>query len=77
MFIHIYKPPYKNYHVAAFPMQDLDQQDAIRKWCYQTFGAPGYRTNTADVRWVDYIRYGEVKIEQETDLMLFLLKWQS
>jgi len=70
-----YKPTYKNYTTVAFPMQEILVQAEIRTWCYQTFGEPGYRNDTADVRWVDDIKYGEVRIDRESDLMMFILKW--
>lgn len=76
MFLHRYKPAYKNYTVVAFPVQEIDVQTEIRTWCYQTFGVPGYKTDTEEVRWVDYITYGEVRIDRESDLVMFLLRWE-
>ena len=76
MFIHRYKPPYKNYYVAAFPMQPTEKQDEMRIWCYQTFGNPGYKAHTPDIRWVDDIGSGEIRFNRESDLAMFLLRWE-
>ena len=76
MKLHYYKQPYKNYTTVAFPMQDLATQFQLRNWCYKTFGEPGYKPDTAEVRWVDDIKYGEIRIDRDSDLMMFLLRWE-
>ncbi len=75
MIIHYYKALYKNYFVAAFPMQPVTVQNEIRRWCYNTFGEEGYKVNTAEVRWKDDIKTGEVRFDRESDLLAFVLKW--
>jgi len=76
MIVHCYTPPYKDYFVAAFPMQDVRIQREMRTWCYNTFGEPGYRVTTDEVRWLDEIAYGEVRFSRESDLAMFLLRWE-
>lgn len=76
MIIHYYKPTYKNYIVAAFPMQNVDTQLEMRKWCTQTFGPAGYLIDKDIVRWTDEIGFGEIRFNKDSDLAMFLLRWE-
>ena len=62
--------------IVAFPRPDLKKVKEIREWCYATYGEPGYRSNTDETRWIDDITYGEVVLSRETDLTMFLLRWE-
>lgn len=77
MLIHTYKSTDMHrepWHVAAFTAKKETRPD-ITRWCYQTYGAPGYRANTAEIRWKDAIQYGEIHFSRKQDLEWFLLKW--
>lgn len=76
MIIHRYQPAYKPYYVAAFPMQSVEKSNEIRRWCVETFGQPGLRVDTHEVRWKDEVRYGEVRFDRESDLIMFILRWE-
>lgn len=75
MKIHTYKPPYKDYYVAAFPSPTNNTKEMI-EWCHRTFGEPGFLPHTQDVRWRDGIMFGEAYFARESDLMMFLLRWE-
>lgn len=72
MFIHNYKEG-KGYWVAAFGTgkMSVNQLADIAKWCYNTFGDPG------TLRYIEDAQWGEVRFQNEADLALFLLKWNS
>ena len=74
MHIHVYKPSFRNYLVAAFH-SPVSNETEIRQWCHDTFGKDGYDFNTQEVRWRDNIHFGEVSFGRESDLAMFLLKW--
>jgi len=80
MFIHTYTQPTDwrdnetSWHVAAF-MTPKENRKEITKWCYKTFGPPGFRHLTHDTRWKDSIQYGEVYFSREQDLSWFSLRW--
>ena len=76
MKIHHYKAIYKDYFVAAFPMQDWATQYQMRTWCRELYSKPGYNAEIGEVRWVDEIEYGEVRIKHQRDLVMFLLRWE-
>ena len=63
--------------MASFNYQLPKKYSEIRRWCFETFGPPGPLPDTAEVRWVDDIKFGEIIFQREEDLMLFVLKWQS
>jgi hypothetical protein len=51
----------------------------IEAWCYNNFG-PGlgeYRLDNSPFihRWVNDIKYGEIRFSNECDLMWFVAKW--
>jgi len=81
MFIHTYtqknydaqEPEIARWYVAAFttPKNYYD----IAKWCYNTFGEPGFIHNTQRTRWADDIHYGEIYFSNEEDLLMFILRW--
>jgi hypothetical protein len=74
MIIHYYKPPYKDYHIAAFH-SPVENERELGRWCYDNFGPSGYQPDIAQVRWNDNIHYGEIRFDRESDLALFLLRW--
>lgn len=78
MKIHHYKRFANNtyYFVAAFPAPDINLTYEIRKWCYEAYGLPNYKPDTVETRWEDDVKYGEITFERESDLTLFLLRWQ-
>jgi len=80
MMIHHYKRFAPNgikvWYVAAFPAPDQNLTYEIRKWCYEAYGLPGHRPDTIETRWTDDVKYGEVTFERESDLTLFLLRWE-
>jgi hypothetical protein len=85
MFIHHYPLPragceriryMATFHKPRHQSLGPTEQE-LQRWCYETYGPPGFRVNTHDMRWKDAIKYGEIEFEREADLMLFLLKWQS
>lgn len=72
MFIHTHPDGiYHDWTIAAFQPNNDKHKKEIKQWCYNTYGHPGY-----DVGWMDMIVYGEVIFKRESDLNLFLLKWQ-
>lgn len=75
MYIKHYKVPYKNYYVAAFH-SPVSNASEIRKWCNDIFGKPNFKQETQEVRWRDNIHYGEVLLSRESDLIMFLLRWE-
>lgn len=75
MYIHHYKVPYKNYLIAAFH-SPAENAKEIKEWCRTTLGPEGYRCDTEEVRWRDNIHYGEVLFGRESDLMMFLLRFE-
>lgn len=62
------------WYVAAFKAKQ-QQRPEITRWCYQTYGEPGYRYDTAEIRWKDSIQYGEIHFSRESDLEWFVLRW--
>lgn len=81
MQIHHYPIPRKGcerlHYMASFNKQVPHHTAEIRRWCFETFGPPGPLVNTAETRWIDDVRYGEIVFQREQDLMLFVLKWQT
>ena len=79
MQIHHYTLPgydgHGNSYIAAFRTQPPNKVTEIRKWCYNTYGEPGYRVDSAEIRWQDGVSRGEVLFNREGDLMMFLLRW--
>jgi hypothetical protein len=80
MFIHHYPIPerYGGYpvsYMASFHKQAPAKTAEIRRWCFETFGPPGYLVNTAETRWTDDVKHGEIVFQREADFMLFVLKW--
>jgi hypothetical protein len=56
--------------VVAFNQpHKVDDVVAIKDWCYKVYGEPM-------TRWKDSIEYGEVRFEDEKDVMMFILRWQ-
>jgi hypothetical protein len=86
MFIHTYtSPPYElipenDYacdikYYAAFKANTKEIRAEITRWCYKTYGNPGFNTNTQQIRWSDGIKWGEVIFSRKEDLEWFLLRW--
>ena len=84
MFIHTYVMyrPY-NEHAMPWHVAELNRNElkdgvlySIRKWCYQTYGDPGFKHNTHEIRWKDSIHKGEILFNRKEDLEWFLLRWQ-
>ena len=75
MFLYTYKSNKSSaigeeWDAVAFHSSNTDLLQEMQDWCYQVFGDPGNGT-----RWVDSIRYGEVLFSNESDLIVFTLKW--
>lgn len=65
-------------HTISFESTDLANLDlnAVRKWCYETYGSPGLRPESMYTRWRDFsIQVGRIYFAHEEDVSLFLLKW--
>ena len=62
------------WHVAAFKAK-REQRPEITRWCYKTYGEPGYNYNTHELRWKDSIQYGEIYFSRLEDLEWFVLRW--
>lgn len=82
MFVHNYSIPHNRYdglhrYMAAFRKQDPKKIKEIREWCYNTYGPPGLRIETDEIRWQDDVVNGEVVFDRASDLELFLLKWHT
>jgi hypothetical protein len=78
MFVHHYQSENSRgepCYIAAFG-RPLSEQSDIRRWCYQTYGTPGYRYDDDLTVWKDNIAFGEIEFARESDLSLFLLKWK-
>ena len=78
MFIHSYAKINglnESVYVAAFAGLPGPKIWEIRRWCWQTYGDPGYRTDIDLTVWRDALTYGEVEFARESDLALFLLRW--
>ena len=77
MILHHYKKIDRdsNHYVVAFPRPDPKLTKEIRTWCYQSYGEPDYRYLTDEIRWLDYIRCGEICFTRESDLSFFMLRW--
>ena len=65
-------------YMAAFPAGGIPftKTREIQRWCHQTFGESGYRPLTDEIRWEDGARYGEIIFYRESDLIMFLLRWE-
>ena len=75
MFIHTYCEYWnRGYVVAAFSASEALKLE-IKKWCWQTYGSPGHQHLTAETRWLDNVKDGEVLFNNQEDLTLFVLKW--
>lgn len=80
MFIHTYTRPKDpilggEWYIAAWQTSKENRSD-IQRWCYRTYGIPGYRVNTDDIRWKDGIQYGEAIFSKKEDLEWFVLRWE-
>lgn len=63
-------------HVITFEHADIANLNAVRKWCYETYGSPGLRPESMYTRWRDFsLQIGRVYFAREEDVSLFLLKW--
>lgn len=65
-------------HTIIFEYSNLANLDlnAVRKWCYETYGTPGLRPESMYTRWHDMIlNIGRIYFAREEDVSLFLLKW--
>lgn len=60
--------------VAAFKATP-DVLADIKKWCWLTYGEPGFNRLTQQYRWIDEVHWGEVKFIHKEDLTLFKLRW--
>lgn len=67
-----YRPPV---YVAIFRTITLEESFAIKNWCIQTYGQSGLRADYK-VRWYDHTLSGQVEFHDESDLTMFLLRWQ-
>jgi len=65
-------------YMAVFPSIEIPfaKTREILRWCHQTFGEPGYRSLTAETCWEEGARYGEIIFHRESDLIMFLLRWE-
>lgn len=80
MYIHTYEraghfltdKPCK--YVAAFESKRENRAE-ITKWCYETFGRPGYHHLIDQTRWKDGIQWGEIFFSRKEDLEWFVLRW--
>ena len=82
-FIHTYKEIDSPYWVAAFSTTPMpaDLTKEMSAWCYNTYG-PGLGDCRIDNspfihRWVNDIRWGEVRFSDERDLTWFILRWSK
>lgn len=62
-------------YMAAFNKQLPHRTTEIRRWCFESFGPPGYLSHIDETRWQDDVKYGEIVFQREEDLTLFLLRW--
>ena len=62
-------------YMAAFDMPHHAKTNEIRRWCVKMFGQAGYSAETAESRWTDRIKFGEIVFQYQEDLALFLLRW--
>lgn len=64
-------------HYYADPiMYSFDELAQATKWCFETFGEPGYNQNTMKTTWNYSNEYGYLFwFGEEKYLMLFLLRW--
>ena len=79
MYIHSYKEANSPYWVAAFETPEQFANTEIFDFCYKNFG-PGLGDMRVDNspfvhRWVNDIKWGEVRFSQEADLQWFLMRW--
>lgn len=63
------------WHVAHFKAKH-EQRREITRWCYQTYGEPGFSHLTHDTRWKDSIQFGSIYFSRPEDLEWFVLRWQ-
>ena len=50
----------------------------IERWCREMYGEDdGTVGLTTAARWYDWIRFGEIGFREDSDLMLFVLKYSS
>lgn len=65
---------FNDWHMAAFESKKEGRAE-MTKWCYHTFGPPGFRHLTHDTRWKDGIQFGEIYFARKQDLEWFVLRW--
>ena len=65
----------RGYYVAAFRSPSYEDAYKIRLWCFESFGAAGYKVDDHEIRWQDGITYGELRFQRDEDLTAFLLRW--
>jgi hypothetical protein len=65
-------------YAAVFPASEIPVTKTLEilRWCHKTFGKPGYCPLTVEARWEEHARYGEVIFYRESDLIMFLLRWE-
>ena len=65
-------------YMAVFPASEIPvtKRLEILRWCHKTFGKPEYGPLTVETRWEEHTRYGEVIFYRESDLIMFLLRWE-
>jgi hypothetical protein len=66
----------ETFHYADPIMYSFEELSEAAKWCYETFGSPGYRPETMTTVWEysldsDYIFW----FKEEKHLMMFILRW--
>lgn len=64
------------FHYADPIMYSFYELNEMSKWCWQTFGEPGYHQNTMTTIW-DYRVEPDFMFwfSDEKNLMLFILRW--
>ena len=66
------------YYVAAFDTWGRNLRSGlstrVREWCVKTYGP--VNRNDSTPRWCDDTTWGEVRFRDESDLCMFLLKWE-
>lgn len=79
--LYTYKETNTPYWVVAFSLDTLTEKDLqdMTRWCYNMFG-PGlgeYRVENSPFihRWINDIKWGELRFSREDDLYWFILRW--
>jgi hypothetical protein len=64
------------YYYANPIMYSFEELSEAAKWCYETFGSPGYRPETMTTVWEYSLDSGYIFwFKEEKHLMMFILRW--